>query len=151
MPYNAFLEENNLWNKGYWQGSYLFQGVKYHTLVTIWALWVFHERVNAHMSRNVRKRTFCHVRQNEHSIQPAHSRCLIRAFDVDMKKLHPSLSALRPGKILIRLCDCESERSESSLGARAQRYVFCHCGPYLSVVKHGRIMSDVMSVIWRTP
>ena len=51
------------------------------------------------------------------SLHPQSDHSLLSAW----KKLHPWLSKMHPGQILVRLCRCWSE---SSLGAHVRRYIF---------------------------
>ena len=75
------------------------------------------------LSRNVRKRTFWHVRQRR-----LRSDCAFAQSDQSLRCPHeeiyyPWLSTMSPVKILIRLCECTG-LSESSLGAHIRSYVF---------------------------
>ena len=64
--------------------------------------------------------------------------------------LHPWLSQLRPGKILIRLCECTGW-SESSLDAHVHRYVFWPCDSFVfCIFSSTKLLSDIWTS-WSLP
>ena len=78
-----------------------------------------------HISRDVRKCTFWHVRSTKTPV----SLCIHAVWSVSvvrMKKPHRLLSKMRLLEILMRLREC-AVWSESSLGAYVRRYVFWQC------------------------
>ena len=87
------------------------------------------------MSRNVRKSIFWHG-------HPTKTHISLRIYACWSESLFSKWrSILRPGKILITLCECAGW-SEFSLGSHVRRYVFWHCSSY-SIVKTKTIGSTL--------
>ena len=86
-----------------------------------------HMKFRNHMSRNVRKRTFWHVRPTKTQIS-LRVRAVWSESSLSTWRNFVSLAIQNaPMKILMRLCECAGW-SESSLGADFRRYVYLRCG-----------------------
>ena len=105
----------------------------YAKMVSI-RLWQRHRSIsinsNQYMSSNLRKRTVWHKHQRRLKSACASAQSDRNLFCPHEKTLHPWLSKMCQGKILIRLRKCAGW-SESSLGAHVQRYVFWRSDTYL--------------------